>query len=377
MPGRNRVERVYHTGRRFYIPTNSTVYHTAHVITKQCDDVVEPGDNGPVSMEIYDKVGGMLNGENGPGNPHRWYDYPTAFPFENPWANEHVPIPAGPTDGELATQLLARTNPSRSSTDGLVALAELREIPGLIRESYGLAMNKLFKFIPERAFRTLSKAAKLNLMIQFGILPLVGDLRTCYQFQKLVDSRAKELDKLNTKGLRRTVTLRTDTSSLVQPVVFQSNIIWVEALLTKRTSYKWKGHIRYYPKPHAIPLSESEQRDQIVKLIYGLHFDVKNLYEALPWSWLVDYFFNLGTYLSATRNQLDVTHDSPRIIHDITTDMASHSHSCPPGVTMTPYKHRRRTYQRRIVPATITARTEALTAQQWSILGSLSVLKLI
>jgi hypothetical protein len=379
MTARSRSESSTDGGYRVYKPTGTITWNYRTQYLSTCEDVIDEGDNQSFRVESYWKDGGMLNGEQSSPTGHIWVDYPATYFDTDPYAREHLSITDNPSLGEAATQLLRRTNPSRSSLQGIVALAELREIPGLIKTSYDTALGRLYKYIPRRLFRNLSRAAKLNLMVQFGIIPLISDLAKTLEFQKLVDQRVKEIERLRTRGLRRTVEIwRGSKITTVPNQIVHSSLVTYTANIHKVMSLIIRGHIRWYVDDNWSVLSDNDHNigGLAARIIAGTDLDPSAVYEALPWSWLVDYFTNLGSYVSAKDNQLDARHDTPRIMRHAVTIVTSSKHSTTAGMKLSPYLCRVDWKTRYVTSATLGARIDFLEERQWSILASLSVLKL-
>lgn len=376
MPARERTKSDFESGYRIKKDTGTVTINTRKYFHAYCEDVTKSGDNQPFRVETWMKHGGKFDGESESTSGHRWVDCPVQYFDIDPYVTDHISITDDPSLAECATMTLRRTNPSRSSVEGIVALAELREIPGLIKESYAIALNKLFKHIPKRLFRNLSRAAKLNLLIQFGILPLLGDLNTCLGFQALVDQRVREIERLRTRGLRRTVELwRGSKRSTVNNELVNSSLITARADIHKVTTLIIRGHVRWRVTDNFYE-SEADTRARARDIVLGNVVDPSTIYELLPWSWLVDYFTNLGSFISAHRNQLDTTHTTPRIMREARTVCSTSDESTSnSGVKMSPFRGEVVWKTRRVVTAAITARTDFLNPSQWSILASLSVLK--
>lgn len=340
------------------------------------EDTVSEGDNMPFTLTRAHHSGGLISGtEKSNLSGYVWNGYPFTD-FSNPWYRSHAPVNSTEADGWYATQTLARTNPNRSSMDAVVSAIELREIPPLIRDELDEAKRNLYKFIPRGAFKALKRTAKLNLIIQFGILPLIGDLKTLYNFQPLVDQRVNELERLRSRGLRRTVTLDEleGTAERLNTTV-QSQGTSIRADLHKRTKVTVRGHVRWRATTN-FTLCDNDKRREALNIVLGNTFDPSAIYELTPWSWLIDYFTNLGTFVKANRNTIPVVHDTPRIMtHRLTTTNCSRITCSDSRISCTPPNSVYESKVRRVVSASVTARTNFLSGSQWSILASLSVLK--
>lgn len=360
--------------------TGKTSHRTTAYQFRRTEDVVGLGDNQPFLVESYQKSGGFLKGREWSNSSGvEWFDYPCTFQHSDPIAISHLSIDT-PSNAAFASETLRRTNPSRASIDAMVTAIELREIPGLIKEGLDVARNRLFKHIPSRAFRLLSRAAKINLMIQFGVLPLISDARKALIFQDLVDQRVRELKRLQERGLRRTVDLGTYSRESVSGIKYMHTAYTtVRANMRKETSITVRGHVRWHVNNNFYQ-SDAQLRALAMSIVSNNDLDVQALYELMPWSWLIDYFSNLGDFVSLTRNKINATHGLVRIMTHTRSSTQSINIDIADGdidkdVTFSPIRNTMETKRRQIVPGGLTAQVDFLTGSQLSILGSLTVLK--
>jgi hypothetical protein len=82
---------------------------------------------------------------------------------------------------------------------------------------------------------------------------------------------------------------------------------WTTQALTKETMRVWlDAHASF---KGVLPNSDVELRSLSRNAILGLHSVPWTVWDAIPWSWLIDYFVNVGDFLEATQGwlNLDVT----------------------------------------------------------------------
>nr|UJQ85441.1 MAG: hypothetical protein 1 [Leviviridae sp.] len=351
-------------------PPGSWSYMSFKSSYEETEDVTGIGDNQPFVHEEIRKRGFQLTGTNG---AYDWENYPATYQVSDIGAYNHLTLP--PLDyAKLASSTLARTTPNRSSMESLVSLWEIRELPGMVKESYNIGLKDLLRKVPFKKFKFLTKAAKLNLLVQFGLMPMLGDLETLWGFTALHDRRVAELERLKVRGLRRTVDLEASSASQTWDNQFvHSNGATVKADIIKSTNRTVRGHARWRLRSYLNLKSDSELRATAKRLIVGAYLDPTTLYEAMPWSWLIDYFVNLGDFVAINRNEIDVDHDNPRIIVKTVTHTSSSEHSSG-SLFLSPLDNWYDSGSRVPTVATLSARTDYLTGNQLSILGSLAVL---
>lgn len=344
-----------------------------------CEDVVDETDNQPCSIRRTTKSGGQLYGKQASIIGHDWKGYIATWQASDSAATSHLSLPTLDTS-QAALDVIRRTNPSRASVDVMTQLAELKDAPSMMQTFFGLANDALEKAIPLKRWRALAYSAQMYLLYQFGIAPVVGDLLKLLEFQKRVDQRVKELERLEgRKGLRRTINLETYYASNVSnfPATFHSNGMLVTGQVTKLTTRKVTGHIRWYPVANFIR-SDRNVRERALQAVSGNLVDFKTVYELIPWSWLVDYFTNLGDFMAAGRNSVEARHDAVRLMVTTETETFARATSTPaPYLSMTNIRNKAKRYERFVATPQLSARLEFLSGQQASIVGTLAVTRMM
>lgn len=380
MPVRNRNRNKFRSGYRVKNSDGSTQVRSIENFREVTEDVVGEGDNAFLDIDRWTYSGGLLNGRM-PSmiTGYEYFNWPLIGPAHGGGSGWYSHLnTTSQTDSTYASRTLARTNPSRASIEAVINGIELREIPSLIKDTADYRISKLYKYISPSKFRLLKRAAKLHLMWSFGIAPLISDLAKLPQFQDLVDQRIDELERLRTRGLRRTITL----DRLSATDVALNEPIWTSNGTIRADRYKYtdvtiRGHVRWYAHPHLLTKSDDEMRALAKKVIAGLSIDFGTAYELIPWSWLVDYFTNLGSIVAASKNTVSASHSSVRIMRHTRTRSYSRNHTGSPTLSMTPGYCEHETKTRRLASPSLSAHLGLLEAPQLSILGSLSILKTI
>lgn len=212
-----------------------------------------------------------------------------------------------PSVGVRATTLRARSNPSREEVSIPNFLYEMKDLPHMIRGLKNL--GPLIRNLKHRNHAALSAISSQYLGYEFGWKPLISDISQLLQFQTQVDRRILELNKLySSQGLKRRLHLLTESSSTTQSIVAESSLgtfINVKKHIVTRVN-SW-GTIRW--RPTAVPRDIGHQAlgRQARRLVHGIdHYGVDALqaWNALPFSWLADWFGNFGDWLAAHRNDV-------------------------------------------------------------------------
>lgn len=211
----------------------------------------------------------------------------------------------------------ARARPGNPQADAFQFLAELRDLP--VRPFKGWLKGTPLRRIPESLYRRLWDFKRLGneyLNIVFGWKPFLNDLRKFYHLYKGLDKILAKLYRENGKSIRRRATVLQETS--VTGDSWALPYPWVQVLgpppgyaggttsftYTRReTKRVWfSGGFRYY-----IPDVGSPQWTRRATLaLFGVNPTPASLWAILPWSWLIDWFSNVGDVMSnLSQNAVD------------------------------------------------------------------------
>lgn len=344
-------------GLKYYL--NGTLITTKQNLSKydKIIDWVGEGDGYNLDVIHITAEGGIGNVQtSGNITGRRWVNWQMdrlSNPHDGLYA--HLIHPDKPTNAQLAAKCLKMTNPSRPYVDIGIMIGELRDFPLLIQRGGDSLIQKFGK-------QTLNR--------EFGWKPLASDLRKLMDFQKVVLERMKEIDRLESEGgLKRTVTLWKGSTISSYDVITQSgDKLTCHHYLDYCTQTEIKGFVVW--KPSFPQIKQGERLAKIMDTILGLRFDISTLWNIIPWTWLIDWFSNVGDILEASRNQMEATHSSIQLMtHSKTTIQG------PSSVTgISPFNGTLETKTRRTVAGvTLEAHLPFLSTGQISILGSIGV----
>lgn len=284
-----------------------------------CIDVIDGTRNDhPLSIThntvvFIDRV----NGELAPGNTLNnkiFKDYVPELYSANPFP-AHLSIPR-PSDAAQGTTAKARTNPSRPVVNLPVAIVELRELPSLIKY---LGTELIQRKKTRHNFHNQVGDAFMSGI--YGIAPMISDIKGLLGFQESVQRRAGELERLySLGGLKRRIRLAQDTAKSTKAITTINNK--VGTLYARRqdvTTVEQWATIRWLPTtlaPRSIA-SKGDYEDMAKGLVLGLSQNVKGLqarndawsdlsdiWNLMPWSWMADWFGNVGDFIDSNRNTI-------------------------------------------------------------------------
>ena len=353
---------------RVFSPAGTLLNESSYPLAgfAECEDDPGKGEGRYFYVgKVLSRTGGVVNGaSNPPDKNNRFENYmPLLFRREGPieWPHNDVELGFG-TPAYYATKLVAMTNPSRADVDLPVFVAELKDLPGLVASEGG---------------KLLRRIAKYNLRYQFAIRPLVSDLMSMLDFVQLTENRLKELKALQKGGLGRTRTLASGSKTSTKSVTPNSTYgLWYNATARHTTQGRVWGHVKWYPKT-TFPATDAGLLSLARRSVLGLTIDGATAWELIPFSWLIDWYGSIGSYLQATRNIVPCRHTTPQIMIQKTTEY----HVGQTGLRT--YGWATQDFVERFVlkyrtpaePSPIGARLPILTARQLSIVASLAVIQ--
>jgi hypothetical protein len=368
----------YRTERFGAHVTNS---RTVEVKFEECTDETFAGDRWPFVVTSRYRTGGLINGISGSAlTGYTWNNYPCAY-VTDAYLGTALSISGVPSNGTIAAKTIARTSPYRAST---VSLEYISEMPGYGRTAYELfreRFNRFKKVWPEKKFAALTRAAKVNILFYFGIIPVISDLEVLIKFQEIKDRRVKEIERLYGKrGLRRTIDYWEGSSSQanVYNQIIQSQGVVLDCDVHKVTKKVIKSHIRWYP---LFPLKPNDQEmsRKLRAAIFGYDINPYTIWQLVPWSWLIDYFTNLGDILKGCSNMYEIRHDPVNVMTTTFTQSWTDNHSVHTNssgtCTCTPMSVQYVRKDRVYATPSVIALDAVLTPQQLSILGSLAAIR--
>jgi len=196
----------------------------------------------------------------------------------------------------LGTKMISTTIPTNPAVDGSVGLAELfREgIPSMIGSS--LLRSRV-------GFLRGLGSEYLN--FEFGWKPLVSDVKNAARAIIESEKILQQLTRDSGKNVRRrrhllpTKEVSTAESNLGYPRSTESAFIWGTPWARLTDEYRrdtwFSGCYTFEYDPGN--LNEISKIAAQARLLYGLQLTPEVLWNLAPWSWLVDWFANVGPLL--------------------------------------------------------------------------------
>jgi len=312
MPARTREQLGSSTGQGSVTNAIPWTYDMSDWVTspyrKTSDVVGEPQRDNPFDSEYYRKiVSPVLTGTSG-SRKFSGHAVPFMCTHRGGPAASWLLKPTLPDDNAGVTKLLAGTSPSRPVVALPEFIAELKDLPRMVKQAgdairwYRNANSD--KGAPAPTDKDLANA---NLAYQFGWAPLISDVWKLLTFADAFQKKAAEMEKLYSKGgLRRTIRLGENTWEIKGTNVHlhSAGVNIYGNLLGSSTGTLW-GSVRW--SPIAPPPGGKPSDRDVYAAALGLGPSLSMLWELVPWSWLIDYFTNIGDYLMMHRNTVPAT----------------------------------------------------------------------
>jgi len=247
------------------------------------------------------------------------YSVPTAIPSS--WTHPSYQDLASDTY-QYGARGYARTRPGNPVASLGQFLIELRDLPRL---PFGAALGRLgrkgrypsvstypLNEVPGRLLARLKDFRALGseyLNVVFGWKPFVSDVRKLYNLWSDIDKRMAQIVRENGKSINRRAVLEQETTTEELRDSYPGAWRWIPgafSLTTNSGSSQWvatrttttkvwyAANYRYY-----IPDVGSSQWTRRARLaLFGGLPTPELLWSVLPWSWLIDWFGNVGDVIS-------------------------------------------------------------------------------
>lgn len=303
--------------------TDQTWVHndTSHLVDVIGDP--KPYPDHPMTLEHLSHKVAPLNGVSIEG---AW-----VTTFSNVWPNlsfpSHLSLDMPAANAGMVTNVIARSNPSRPVVAPLTLLQDIKDIPKQLKE-FGDQVK------PSR-MRDGSYAPKglnpkdignIHLGIQFGWLPLIEDVKKVVNFGSYTHKRAKEFKRLyeSPSGQHSTIQLGTAAASSDDGLVDISTDHghYIRSRASRMTTAKRWGTTRWIPHSYP-PVSNRDAfyLAQAQRASAGLTVEgtLQGAWDLIPWTWLVDWFSNVGDFALLNSNTVPASWTSACIMTRVET----------------------------------------------------------
>jgi hypothetical protein len=201
------------------------------------------------------------------------------------------------------TTAIARSAPTSPVWDGATALAELYG-GGVLKPPYATKQNTLPKNFGE--IREVNPANEF-LNYQFGYAPTASDILALRDAAKNSEKILAQLERDSGKVIRRkyefpgeTLASRTEESRSYpvylgggQPTIYECSAVFVSMQSKTVRTNRFSGAFTYHLPPKGTWGRKIAELDHL----YGIRPGIDTAWNAVPFSWLADYWGNMGDVL--------------------------------------------------------------------------------
>lgn len=339
------------------------------------DETDSRGEVNPFFIESKRFVGGSYSGQDGTYyRASNWNVSADAGFFSS--------IPDPPDYNTVMSHALAKTAPYVADWSAFNALYELKDFKDL----------KDMKYIPHRIHNIgyevnhgivspskpgwVKDGAGHYLYWQFGIQPLISDLRSSLDFIKRTDSRINDFNGFSRPGgASKNATIYNQTShrdyagTSYCTGLYGAGAQYATYLTTSRKIW---GSVNWsIPKGNLPPRGSQSEWLLASQLANGLQISPDTLWQAMPWTWLFDWFSNMSDFIKLSYNTIGAS--SGRYCVMDHTKVQCHTESGSPGFHPSDgayYETKRRTPWPFVYPE---ARLPFINNDMAGILGALAV----
>lgn len=249
-----------------------------------------------LEINKYRMLAGTYSGNN--GTYYRDQGWELVIPVFSPLA---AGTPS-PSLNAMMSDAVNRSAPYTPSVDVVGSLLQLKDFKSVPKD-LKRAGDSIRSGKPGEIARS---AASGHLAWQFGIAPLISDIQKVLNFQKTVESRMNMLRNMSSpKGASKSVTTYRDQS----PDSYQGRGYFADHygavaqydLYFRSTRKSW-GSTRWVIPPNNLPRYGSPEYASLARRLAFSTMPFSTMWELLPWTWIIDWFTNIGDFIGSTNN---------------------------------------------------------------------------
>lgn len=256
--------------------------------TETCADSTQPYPfvNDQSFLLVSKRAGGMKL--NGFYHLFSGYGYTYSnYSVTNRSGYQYCPSQSDFNSAFWVTKALANMNPSKPLVDLPLFLFELKDFPRMLKD--------LGRVLQGRAKPV--DVPNGHLAYVFGWAPLVSDLLKLLKLQQSIEERKRYLQRLERGTRLKRILFQGEVSRVRQVDGYTISGVTADVELIEHLKVWFTANAKLQ-----IPLTNADlEEDRLIRLLLGATPAASTLWNAVPWSWLVDYFVNVGDTLEAQR----------------------------------------------------------------------------
>lgn len=369
-----------HTGRQIQLSNGNITTKTVATGSSWCLDNVGlfPAPS-PLRIEKEVLTPGLMTGRPAAFPVYEFDSYPYLnqpnMPVVPPDPSEPLMGWMGstpPDDATAIAQVVESTIPTRPEVS----------VPNLLWEVFPLNMQKAgqllkdhilepTKPLPKRKKPGSNTVAEIN----FGWAQLFRDVAGLLRFADHVEKRDRELRSLYEKGgLRRKRVVWEGHSDYISAHNLTVNSFNCFVQVDRRTQVlakRWVTVRWLYPIDRPIPTAP-DRLQQARELVHGWSNAPARVWEALPWSWFIDYFAGIGGFLEVSNNSLGVFPTNICVCQTTETRITDTLVGTSPNFVVTPGSYRKTVKERHLGSYSLSIHWPIFSAKQLTTLAGIA-----
>ena len=231
--------------------------------------------------------------------------------IKDPWNSSHLPLTGYVRP---ASDAIADSHPGEPAVAVPVFLFELKDVPEMLRHAMGRARS-LANAARGKTHADITKylgnpkdPAKDWLNYNFGWRPFFSDIAKIGKVAEWMKNRSEVMKKLHRSDFisRRGKQGSRSAVSVNNQAAFDSSMdSWYGSEKKSTQSDQWVVS-HWVADPFLFNASLSDDYQYLLRHALGIDFAASHLWDAMPWSWLVDWFAGAGSVVHALQNRMGI-----------------------------------------------------------------------
>jgi hypothetical protein len=264
------------------------------------------GGQNPLSIQKWYVVNQEMI-PDGTYGPYKLDGVPTSCSDMSISPIAKLPSPWNPEYDHSVLEAIANSHPGEPAISLPNFLYELKDLPGMLKD----LARKIGKKHPKAPPKSL---ADDYLAYTFGWAPFVSDIMDIAGVTEWTASRARMLENIRKQGFTSRKKQRgTYESKWTENNAMYDNRAFPDTrgtALNSVTSQAWVSSRWKYTNKLPLGSSLSSERSRLVPAALGLGLSFSTMWDAMPWSWMVDYFTDISSIAKIHQNRAGFKFDS-------------------------------------------------------------------
>lgn len=230
------------------------------------------------------------------------------------------------------TKAIAGLDPYRPHVDLPLFLFEFKDFPEMLRHA-------------GRVLKRQARASDLPgsyLAYHFGWAPLASDLLTLFKLSEEIEKKKRFLRRMSegggfSAGLGGGSELVSTGGTAYVPLSFMGPGKYA-AKFTYQIERKTKAWVKTRAQlAGSLPPSPADLQRLSTRLTLGLSLRPAAVWDFVPWTWLIDYFANVGDYMAAIEGQTRFSVTKMCLMHQTIQSLVITNAELAPGLSFSGY----------------------------------------